>query len=211
MRPTKTPSDDHLAPGQSTIPGQISHKSPTVLPVPAWLIVGAAIRATCRDSHADTGGPGDHAGILAALDRLADEGHPAARLVAAWIGRRGVGVAGSAATDPAVPSRVAAESSSKGRADDMRSVPTRDDGPLPAVDRSPVEGDGIRGCLVTEFAMTPARAIEAMGADPLPEGTPRSRVPHLREPMSDMAFGKPVDPARGESSPDRRMDKEDGR
>ena len=211
MRPTKTPPDARRDQQELAVSDQISRESPSVIPVPAWLIVGAAIRAACRDSHADAEGPGDYAGNLAALDRLAAEGHPAARLVAAWIARRGVGVAGSAATDPAVPSRVAAESSSKGRADDMRSVPTRDDGPLPAVDRSPVEGDGIRGCLVAEFAMTPARAIEAMGADPLPEGTPRSPVPHLREPMPEMAFGKQVDPARGEPSPHRRMDKEDGR
>ena len=211
MRPTKTPSDDHLTPGQSTIPGQISRESPSVIPVPAWLIVGAAIRAACRDSDADAGGPGDHAGILAALDRLAAEGHPAARLVAAWIARRRVGLATSAATDPAVPSRLEAGSSSKGQADAVRSVPTRDDGPLPPIDRSLLEGEGMSGCFVADIAMTPDRAIEKMRPDPFPTGSPSSSVPHLHEPMPEMAFGKPVDPARGESSPDRRMDKEDGR
>ena len=204
MKPTKTPSDDHLAPGQSTIPGQIAHKSPAVIPVPTWLIVGAAIRATCRDSHADTGGPGDYAGILAALDRLATEGNPTARLVAAWIARRRVGVAGPAATDPAVPSRLEADSSSKGQADAVRSVPTRDDEALPPFDRSPVEGEGMRGGFVADIAMTPDRAIEKMRPDPFPTGSPSSPVPHLREPMPDMASGKPVDPAQGETSPDRR-------
>ncbi|HDZ71732.1 MAG TPA: hypothetical protein ENH55_02845 [Aurantimonas coralicida] len=210
MKPTKTPSDARRDKQELAVPGRISHKSPTVIRVPAWLIVGAAIRAACRDSHADAEGPGDHAGNLAALDRLAAEGHPAARLVAAWIARRRVGVATSAATGPALPSRLEAGSSSKGRAD-AGSVSTRDDEPLPPFDRSPVEGKDNDGCLVAEFAVTPDRAIEAMGADPHPEGTPRSRVPHLREPMPDMASGKPVDPAQGETSPDRRMDKEDAR